>query len=213
VQQSPFPPPSEQPPPAYQGQPQSDYSPYQGQQQPGPSPYQGQPGYWFPPSQPPSTSKIALKYGLIAGAIMVGGIILQFILARMLPFLIVYYRISIIQAVLFFSTIPLAVLTLINWTSYFLAGFFTARKGGTAIIACLWAGLCYLVIYCLSFGINIFLLMAARSGRVSPGYFTSLGIGIAIMLALHALGIGIGILGGLLGKNAARKQMLSQRGY
>jgi hypothetical protein len=53
--------------------------------------------------------------------------------------------------------------------------------------------------------------MAAMNGRVLPVYFTILGTSIAITLTLHALGIGIGALGGLFGKNAARTS--APRGY
>jgi len=151
---------------------------------------------------------------LICGAILAGDYILQFILGRMLPFLVSQYHISLVQAALLFSTIPFIVLTLINWSAYFLAGFFTARKGGTAIIACLWASLCYFVIYFLGLGINLFLLMARDGGRIPPFYFTSIGIGFVTALTLHGLGIGIGALGGLLGKNSARKQaLLAQHRY
>lgn len=130
----------------------------------------------------------------------------------MIPLLAALYHMSIVELTIFFSTIPLIIFTLINWSAYFLAGFFTARKGGTAITACLWTGLCYFVIYCLELVINVMLFMAARDGRIPPSfYFTSIGIGFVTMLILHGLGIGIGVLGGLLGKNAARKQALSMQ--
>jgi len=221
------PPPSEQPSPFagsfYQGQPQPGYPPYPGQPQPGYAqpgypPYQGQPGYpyaagYMPqPQSSQSTKKIALRYGLIFGAILAGVYIFQiatnWIYSQSMPSLAFRYHLPISRLVLY-GYLILAVFTLIYWVIYFLAGLFAARRAGqvgTATVACLWAGLCYFVLYVVGLGINMLILLNLLHGRVLPGYFSGLGRNILLVLVLHVIGIGIGTLGGLLGKSTGRKQ-------
>jgi hypothetical protein len=207
VQQPPSPTPSEQPSPYAANQ-----TSYQGQPQPAYPPYPGQPdyGYSFPPSQPQSTGKIALKYGLIFGAIMVVFSLLRFAFNWFIPQMTHDYHLSI-SAMVLYTLLLTAIFTLIYWGLYFCAGLFASRQTrqiGTASFACLWASLCYFAIYCVLTGISALTLLTRVGGSIiMTSYITSIGIGFAIVLFVQiGLGCGIGALGGLVGKNLVRKE-------
>lgn len=211
----------EQPPSANlpeQQSPLAAYPPDQRQPQPGYPLYQGQPfmpGYPFQPPRTQPTGKIALKYGLIFGAILVGADLLEFVagtlFSRLLPSLQAQYHLSFSALALYSLVIP-GIFVLIDWVIYFLAGLFTARRAqqvGTATIACLWASLCYFVIYILGLGINVLITWSeiTRYNLSVIGYFVNVGTGLVETLILNiGLGIGIGTLGGLLGKSLASKR-------
>ncbi|WP_207229215.1 hypothetical protein [Ktedonosporobacter rubrisoli] len=207
-QQPPFappPPPEQQPPAAYP----SYYQPYPGQA--GYPPAYG--GYQPPQSVTKTSGKIALKYGLIFGAVLAAVALLQFGSSRLLnPSILEMarrYYLSASQLSFFFQLIAVF-FTLIYWSIYFLAGFFSARRAGemkAASTACLWAALCYFVIDCLLLVLNVILTMSVFRGRLPGSYLGVLAQGVMLNLILNiALGIGVGALGGLLGKNLANKQ-------
>lgn len=209
----------EQPPSANPAEQQALYPPNQGQPQPAYPFYQGQPvmpGYPWPPAVAQPTGKIALKYGFIFGAILAACAVLATIVntiySRFLPVLQAQYHLSY-SALSLYSLVLVGIFMLIHWAIYFLAGIFTARRArrvSTATIACLWAGLCYLIMYVILFSIGqviIFSTMAKLGSFVDASSFLVIGIRAVITLILDiGLGIGIGALGGLLGRSLASKQ-------
>jgi hypothetical protein len=204
MQQPPFPPPPGQPPQF------SAYSP-SGQElpQPGYPPYAAQPnsGYSFPPSQPKLTGKIALKYGLIFGTIMAAIVLLRYALNLISVYL--YHQFYHFISLGMYSILLTVIFTLIYWGVYFCAGIFAARQArqlGAACFACLWASLCFFVVYCLSLTVTILstlsLLISASSWN---SYLIGLASGFAGVFFIQiGLGYGIGVLGGLVGKKLAR---------
>lgn len=206
MQQPPFSPPPEQPPqfaaypPPGQGLPQSGYPPYSAQPQ-------GGYGYSFPPAQPKPIGKIARKYGLIFGTIMVAIALFRYALGLVAPYLAYQFHFSI-SAISISSFLFTVIFTFIYWGIYFCAGIFAARQMRqirAASFACLWTSLCYFAAYCLLF--VIFPLSLQNSAASRSFYLTSLTTDFAIVLFIQiGLGIGIGTLGGLLGKSLVHRE-------
>lgn len=195
-------------------------------QQPPPPPQQPAFSSYPPPytpfsPQPPSTQKIALKFGLIFGAIFVGRLLLEtvfyFAYNQSLPVLVATYHLAL-SAISALSLTITAFFTLIDWIIYFLAGFFTARRArnvNAAVIACLWANLCYGVISLVLTAISVLSTMSILAGRenVLTGYLPSVGLNVVVDLFLLHIGVGTGIgaLGGLLGKSTAPREVSQPR--
>lgn len=193
-------------------------TPGQGLSQPGYPPYSAQPngGYSSPPSQPKFTRKIALKYGLIFGAIMVVIDLLSYALSLIFRPLYLYlgqqfhFSIPMGSSIIYYSLLPTVIFTLIYWGVYFCAGIFVARQaqqiGAAVTLVCLWASLCRFAIYCLLTVVGVLSsLSLQRSASFWTAYLTSIAIGFAILLFIQiGLGCGIGILGGLVRKNRVR---------
>lgn len=199
------------PPPPESGTSFAAYQPVQGQPQhgyPGHQPYPGQPASQL--LSPQSLRKIALKYGLIFGAILIVCYLLE-TGASMILMQQMFQHPSTSSTGLItytiYNYIRIAVFTLIYWSIYFLAGIFAARRAqrvGTAFAACLWASLCYLVVYCLVVGSGVVTNwnVIARGDFSTSMYLMNIGTGFALTCILHiGLGLGIGALGGLLGKS------------
>ncbi|GHO85961.1 hypothetical protein [Dictyobacter formicarum] len=205
---TPTPPERSTPLPAQPQQPQPAAPFYQEQH--------GYPGYSPLPTQSPSTGKIALKYGLIFGAILVARLIIGYVFTLLfnqaIPQIRATYHLPV-STIAIYSFLLTAFFTFLDWIIYFLAGLFAARqtrKISPAVFACLWANLCYSVVSCLLTGISLVYTMSIFAGRSAliASYLTSAGINFAVVLILlHiGLGTGIGALGGLLGKNIAPRQ-------
>ncbi|GCE07604.1 hypothetical protein [Dictyobacter aurantiacus] len=159
------------------------------------------------PLRPLSTKKIALKYGLVFGAILVlryligNAVIVAFSQAS--PQFIATYHLSFIMI----SPRNLQITTvLLDWIIYFLAGFFVARRARqvtASVIACIWASLCYTLAGVVT-GISVIAVLSLLAGRDS-GYLFSVRLHFIVMFLLLHFGMGtsIGALGGLLEKNMA----------
>lgn len=176
-------------------------------------PYQSQASFSASPpklSNSPSMQRVALKYGLIFGLIIVVrlafGSVISTALSHALPELVASYHLKLSDLAQVFNFIT-AFYTLIDWIIYFLAGFFAARRFPqvrTAIFTSLWVNLCYSVIYCVIAGISLFLLTLSLSQyrEVALGVYVN-GIiaqaGVVLLLLHIVLGTGVGTLGGLVG--------------
>jgi hypothetical protein len=183
-------------------------------------PYQSQVHFSASPPKPSdsrSVQRVALKYGLIFGLIIVvrlalgTAIITAF--SQALPQLVASYSQKPSDFALV-SNIITAIYTLIDWVIYFLAGLFAARRVPqvrTAIFTSLWVDLCYGLVFCVIIGINLFLLSVTLSQyRAIPmGAYVS-GIivqaGTSLLLLHIVLGTAIGALGGLVGARSASRR-------
>ena len=220
VQQPPFPMPPEQQPssspsstPPEQQQPLASYPSIQGQQQPGYPPYPGQsgfPGYGFQSPETRSSGNIALKYGLIFGAIAIVVNILQITINRIaFPIFFNAFHASENALSLNIYSITLSIVfAVFYWIVYFFLGFLVGRRTqrvGDTSIAALWTSLCYFVIYCLVVVFSIIPILHTIGLNLGL-VLSSLISGVAFVLIVNiGLGIGICALGGLLGKNLTHK--------
>ncbi|GHO46849.1 hypothetical protein [Ktedonospora formicarum] len=192
----------QQPPPP----PHSTPNPYQSQpyQENGPNPAQS--GFPYQPASPAprSTNSIALTYGLIFGAIMVATYILSIVVNQLFISLFIH-RIAN-NALTPFALLQGTIFMIIYWVLYFVMGMLAAqraRKIATATIAGLWASLLFFIAYCVGTMISFIAILRIA---YSSGYFISVVLGLLVTLFLHiGVGIGIGALGGLVGKGMGNK--------
>jgi hypothetical protein len=162
--------------------------------------------------RPRSDGRVALKYGLIAGAILAAITIVVF-------FILIIPAVSNTLYKMFPQTIPgtyfnlLNIFTslfvaLLNMIVYFCTGLLTTKrtgKMGTAMLACLWALLCFLFADLCTLVVSLFMLLPFMSGpllgqllitSITYDVFTFI---IDLILAC-VLGFGAGALGALIGK-------------
>lgn len=155
---------------------------------------------------------ITLKYGFIAGAIIAVINILIFLL-----FLIpgigdaVYKTFPQTIPGIYFSLasiITSLLVALLNAPVYFCMGLFASRRTGkleTAMLACLWALLCFLFADICTFIISFFMYLPLGTASVIPLTLVDYGISLMIDLFLALVfGFGAAILGAVIGKPNAR---------
>lgn len=188
-----------------------------------PPPYVSPPGSPYPPrvnyqQKARAEGHITLKYGLIAGAIMAAITILMFIiilipgvndaLYRMFPQTVpgIYFSLA--------STIISLFVALLNMIVYFCMGLFVSRrtgKIGTAMIACLWALLCFLLADICTTIISFFIYVPVMPGQAIFLTFIDYGLSFIIDLFLALiLGFSAGALGALIGMPRANGSMPGQ---
>ncbi|GHO47826.1 hypothetical protein [Ktedonospora formicarum] len=157
-----------------------------------------------------SGGRVALKYGFIAGAILSAISIVVFItflipgtsdaLYNMFPQALLGNYISLS------STIVSLFVALLNMIVYFFVGLLTARstgKMGAAMLACLWALLCFLVIDICTYVIGAFMILPLIDVQVQSIISLLISYVFAFMIDLVlalVLGFGAGGLGALIGR-------------
>lgn len=159
--------------------------------------------------------RVALKYGLIFGLIIVVrlalGSAITTAFSHVLAELVASYHLKLGDLAQVFNFIT-AFYTLIDWIIYFLAGFFAARRVPqvrTAIFTSLWVNLCYGLIYCGITGMSLLFLTLSlpQYRQVAIGVYVSEIItqaGVVLLLLHLVLGTTIAVLGGLVGARSVR---------
>ncbi|EFH89967.1 hypothetical protein [Ktedonobacter racemifer] len=177
------------------------------------------PSQVFPQQISRSGGRVALKYGLIAGAIQSAITIVVFIISfipansdalyKMFPQTLLGDYLSLLTVILSLFV------ALLNMVVYFFAGLLATRstgKMGTAMLACLWALLCFLFVDICTFVIGIFItlpLMQGQSGDIIILLTSNtLSFMLDLILAL-VLGFGAGGLGALIGRQKTATGPLS----
>jgi hypothetical protein len=175
----------------------------------------------IPPQRSRSGGGIAFKYGLIAGALLSAITIVVFVILLIPGTSDVLYK-MMPEGVLgdylsLYSVVISLFVALLNMVVYFFTGLFAARrtgKIGTAMLACLWALLCFLVIDACVYVIDILRFLTLVQGiqlqHVIISLLTNdiLSFLIDLILAL-LLGFGAGGLGALIGQQRNSYRPLS----
>lgn len=179
------------------------------------------------PQTPPSPIRASLLYGLIFGAIIGAIDIIYALILDLghLPFLTTFanalfkafYRFPPILFNIVYNLIINAPLYTLLLVAFLLAGVFAARKSqkvSAGLLAALWTGLLFLVIDLLIVGVLFSFLIVfpqyARSGTSASdlasiesstisAIFT---YGLITNIAVIAIGLGLGALGGLMGRGS-----------